>query len=196
MKAIRTLALAALTIAGTAHAQSDSNTQTVSIGGSADRICTLGQPQLVAGDVLNFLNQSGGSLQVQTLADPVTLTTRAARVGVTLDAVCNYPHQLRFETANNGLFSTNQNPLAAPTGFGAAVPYTVDAQWNGTSATFFANALLRQRREQVLITGGAFAGAVTLRFTIAAGATNAEANSPLVAGPYGDFVRIWLEPQP
>lgn len=160
---------------------------------SADRFCTLSSPELGSGPLENFAVPSGSVYAVQQLADPNTLTTRAARLTLSMDAVCNSVHRLVVTSENSGLW--RQGALTNPAGFGTAVPYSLGLNWAGENPNLLADATVRQNREWLLLIGRPNAGAITLEFEIDAGATNAGQGAPMVAGSYADVVTLTMESQ-
>jgi hypothetical protein len=114
---------------------------------------------------------------------------------VRFEAVCTFPHRLKVETQNNGLWSTSERTGPAPEGFGNAIPYRADVTWDDTNLRLNADAGVRRIANNSVLVDGAGLGDLLLRLEIDAGATNERANAPLLAGTYGDTLRITLEPQ-
>ncbi|MBI1684319.1 hypothetical protein [Caulobacter hibisci] len=178
-----------------ARAQTDDNTRDFVVQGQAPKICTIATPTLGAGQLVNFLTLTGGTLQVDQLTDPTTLSTRAASAEVTFAAVCNYAHQIVLESQNNGLWRSELGLTPTPTGFSDAVPYTATLAWGPVNNRFEADASARQIRDSAQAVDQPVAGDVTLRLDIQPGATNLQTNAPLVSGVYRDTLRLTVEPQ-
>lgn len=186
---------AALVAPGLAAAQSSEETRTLDITGEVPGACTLGAPRLASGAQVNFRGINGNTLPIDQLVDTTTLSTQPASTEIGFDAVCAFPHRLRLETQNNGLWRTSERTSTAPDGFGDAVPYRATIQWASQNLQIVADARLRRVASGLLFVSGTASGTLRLRLEIDAGATNHRANAPLVAGTYGDTLRITLEPQ-
>ena len=110
------------------------------------------------------------------------------------DAVCNFPHQLRVEASNNGLFRT-ATATAAPQGFASAIPYQARFNWGQQTLLLNADAQIRRFNEQSIRVTDPTAGNLSMRFEIQPGASNVQSNAPVIAGNYAETLRITLEPQ-
>ena len=167
--------------------------QSVTLLGEADRVCTLSSPELGNGPIENFSVPSGGVYSVEQLADPTTLTTRAARINLTMAAMCNGVHRVVVRSENSGLW--RQGITADAVGFGTAVPYSIDLSWADESPTLLADGSTRQLREWQILIGRPNAGDIEIDFSIQAGATNAGTGAPMVSGGYSDVVTLTVESQ-
>ena len=150
---------------------------------------------VIASGLINFRTLNGGSLEVDQLTDPTTLSTRGASVELSFPAVCNFAHQIVLESQNNGLWRSELGMTPAPTGFSDAVPYTATLIWGPVTSTFEADASSRQIRDRTQSVDRPVAGQILLRLRIQPGATNLQTNAPLVAGVYRDTLRLTVEPQ-
>src|SRR5687768_252689 len=74
------------------------------VSASAPAVCAIQEASLAGGGQINFRGLSGNSLHIDHLVDPVTLGAAAASANVKFDAVCNYPHRIKIEAQNNGLW--------------------------------------------------------------------------------------------
>lgn len=178
-----------------AMAQSRVNIPEFTVGGSVPQICVLEAPQLAAGAMVNFRGINGNSLQIDQLIFPGTLATRAASASVEFAAVCTFPHRLRIESQNNGLWRTSELATTPAGGFAYAVPYRAEVTWGDNNRTLEADALSRRAVERRLSMVQATSGKINLRIVIDQGASNTQNNAPLIAGYYGDTLRIVVEPQ-
>lgn len=79
-------------------------------------------------------------------------------------------------------------------GFASAVPYQARVTWNGVSNTLETDARVRHPVEDEVSVNAPAVGNVELHVEIAPGASNGQANAPLLAGTYTDTLRIFLEP--
>jgi hypothetical protein len=145
--------------------------------------------------MVNFRGLNGNSLEIDALVNPATMSTNGASVEVRFDAQCTIPHRLRVETQNNGLWQTLELSTAASDGFASAVPYRAIVRWGSETMTVNADARVRRLSENSLAMATSVIGDIVLRFEIDPGATNATTNAPLLAGNYGDSLRITLEPR-
>lgn len=195
MRLRHALIVAGLLMPAAAQAQSNSATSNFAVTANVPGACAVGAPQLAAGRQINFRGINGTTLQIDQMVDPTTLSTNAASVDVKFDAICTFPHRLKVETQNNGLWPTSERGARAPQGFGNAVPYRATATWADRSVTLVADAGVRRIADNSVFVPGAGMGDILLRLEIEPGATNNQANAPLLAGVYGDTIRITLEPQ-
>jgi len=195
MRAPTALILAGLALPAAAHAQSNSVSSSFGVTGSVPGACAVGAPLLAAGRQVNFRGLNGTTLQIDTMVDPTTLSTNAASVEVRFEAICTFPHRLKVETQNNGLWPTSERGMVPPEGFGNAVPYRAHITWADENLELSADAGVRRIADNSVFVDGAGLGDILLRLEIDPGATNERANAPLLAGVYGDTLRITLEPQ-
>ena len=156
-------------------------------------VCALDAPTLSGGPSINFRGLNGTTLEVDQLADPRTLATRAASARVTFAAVCSFPHTLVLESESNGLW--RGIGAVAPSGFADAVPYDAELTWGPVRERLRADAISRRINQLNISVDEAVSGEVIVDLDIQAGASNARANAPLIAGSYQDTIRITLEPQ-
>jgi hypothetical protein len=182
-------------VAQSTTAPSAITTRTLTVTGNAPQVCTMQTGRIQTGSLNNVSGIEGDTLRIVELADPQTLAARASSATISFSAVCNYPHSLRIESQNNGLWPTDGRAGAAAGGFAYAVPYQARLQWGGASGALDANAKVRRISEQRLTIDDATAGDVQLRLDIADGASNLDQRAPLAAGAYGDTIRIFLEPR-
>ncbi|WP_423603662.1 hypothetical protein [Sphingomonas sp. MS122] len=189
------LAIALAAGASPVAAQTRTATTELPVIGFAPQICALQPPRLAPGAQVNFRGLSGETLQIDQMVDSTTLATNAASASLQFDAVCTFPHRLRVESQNNGLWRTTEIAPVPASGFTYAVPYRAELSWAGTNAALDADALSRRVNERRLLVEEPSAGTLQLRIVIEQGASNVRANAPLIAGYYGDTLRIVLEPQ-
>jgi len=195
MRAPILFAILAAGLPAAASAQSNTNVRTLSVDANVPRACAIGAPQLAAGAQINFRGLNGTTLQIDRMVDPTTLATNAASVDVTFEAICNLPHRIRLETQNNGLWQTSEVTPARVEGFGFAIPYRARLDWADDSLQLNADAQVRRITDSSLFVNQSRMGDIRLRLEIDAGASNNRANAPILAGFYGDTLRITLEPQ-
>lgn len=167
--------------------------QTVTVVGEASQKCTLGQPTQGDGALTNFDTPSGSVFGITSLADPETLSTRAATITLSMAAMCNSLHRVIIASDNNGLW--REGAGASPSGFGSAVPYEANLVWADQQYLLTAEASSRQTVEEQVLVGRPNTGALLIEFEINAGATNAGFGAPLLAGEYSDVLRVTLEAQ-
>lgn len=199
---VRRVACAALLVspgasalAQSAAGQSVTAVRTLTVTGNAPQVCAMQTGRIQTGSLTNVSGIDGDTLRITELADPQTLAARASSATISFSAVCNYPHSLRIESQNNGLWPTDGRTGAGAGGFAYAVPYQARLQWGAASGALDANAKVRRISEQRLTVDDATAGDVQLRVDIADGASNLDQRAPLAAGAYGDTIRIFLEPR-
>ena len=187
---IAALVVSMACIAAPASAQQQA---TVNIVGDANLMCTLGQPSQGSGALTNFDTPSGTVFGITHLTDPATLSTRAANITLTMDAMCNSIHRVVIASDNNGLWRTSAG--ATPSGFGSAVPYTANLVWADQQYPLTAEAADRQGVEEQMLVGQPNTGEMLIEFSIDSGATNAGFGAPLLSGEYSDVLRITVESQ-
>jgi hypothetical protein len=192
------LALTVLGLLGSTSAAAQSNsatTRTMTVDATVPRSCTVGAPTLQPSGQVNFKGLNGSSLQIDQLVDPTTLSTNAASIEVHFEAICNLPHRLKIETQNNGLWQVQERGLSRPSGFANAIPYRARLDWSNDVLQLNADARVRRIAESSLLVSESRLGDLRLRLDIDAGSTNVQTNAPIIAGSYGDTLRIFLEPQ-
>lgn len=187
-------AVAATTFAGVSSAQTIDARRDFDVIATVPGGCTVSEPSQSAGAQMNFRGVGGNTLQIDQLTDPTTLSTRAASIELSFEAMCHSPHRLIIESQNNGLFPRSERPAVPPAGFGTAVPYVASARWGTHNLRLEANAQSRQIRDS-WVTSEPNTGSILLRLQIEPGATNRRQNAPLLAGVYADTLRITLEPK-
>ena len=167
--------------------------QTVVVSGVADQLCVLNPPEQGEGPVDNFDSPSGSVFSITELADPSTLSTRAARITVSMEAMCTSLHRVELASDGDGLWRIGG--ASTPPGFADAVPYSANLVWADEQNALSAQADTRQVRRLEVLVGRPNAGDMLLEFEIQAGATNAGSGAPLVAGEYSDVLRVTVEAQ-
>lgn len=166
---------------------------TVNVVGSAEQMCVVGLPSQGEGALTNFDTPSGTVFGITALADPETLSTRAATITLTMSAMCNSIHRVLIGSENNGLWRSGIG--ATPSGFASAVPYRANLVWAEQEYALTAEAASRQGVEEEILVGRPNVGALLIEFSISTGATNAGVGAPLLSGEYSDVLRITLESQ-
>lgn len=182
-------------MAAPALAQSLEAVQDMPVTGNVPLLCALQTGQVQPGTATNVIGLDGDTLRIAQFVNPDTLSVKAASATVRFDAVCNFAHALRVESANNGLWPTDARITQAPAGFAFAVPYTASISWGQANGQFNTDAKSRRLVQQILNVDTPVAGQLDLRIDIAEGASNVETSAPVIAGNYSDTVRIFLEPR-
>ena len=195
MRTISLFILAALAGTTPALAQTSSAVRTLPVTGSVPRTCAMGAARIAPGGLNNIAGLDGDTLRIIQFTDPATLQVRAASATIAFDAVCNFPHEVRIVSQNNGLWPIDQRVAGRPAGFAYAVPYSARVNWGPVTTQFDADAKVRNQTQQVVAVNDAVAGEFRLRIQIDDGASNVETRAPLIAGTYADTVRIYLEPR-
>ena len=187
------LILTGASISGAAAPSYAQDQQVVTVVGRAEPSCTLGLPAQGETPPVNFDSGGGSVFNVTRLTSAETLTTRAARITLGMDAMCNSLHRVVIASDNNGLW--RQDTGAGPSGFGTAVPYEAHLVWADQQHSLNADAASRGYVEDQMVVGRPAAGSLLIEFAIAPGATNAGVNAPLLAGDYSDVLRLTVQPQ-
>ena len=193
MRSLCLLPLALL--AAPAAAQSLTAVTTMPVIGSVPQVCAMQQGSIQSGSLVNIAGLDGDTLRIIQFVDPSTLSVKAASATISFDAVCNFPHAVRVESSNNGLWPVDGRITQVPGGFAYAVPYTAQVTWGVANAQFSADAKTRRIAQQTINVAAPAAGQLNLRIEIAEGASNVENRAPVIAGTYVDTVRIFLEPR-
>lgn len=183
-------------LAQTVMAQAVTPTPVVmNVTGFVPQACTLQPGKIQAGGLVNLRGLDGDTLQIEELTDQKTLATRATSATIDFAATCSLPHRVRIETQNNGLWPTTGAMGSTSVGFAYALPYNATVSWAGVSGLLQADAKVRRLNQQLFTINGPASGNIELRIQMDAGASNVQANAPVLAGAYGDTLRIYLEPQ-
>lgn len=189
------LLLAAATLAFPASAQSLVASKDMPVTGNVPLICAMQTGQIQPGSANNVVGLDGDTLRIAQFVNPDTLSVKAASATVRFEAVCNFAHAVRIESANNGLWPTDARITQAPAGFAFAVPYSASLAWGPANGQFVTDGKSRRLVQQIVNVDTPVAGELSLKFDIAEGASNVETSAPVVAGIYSDTVRIFLEPR-
>lgn len=189
------LLLAAATLAFPASAQSLVAPKDMPVTGNVPLICAMQTGQIQPGSANNVVGLDGDTLRIAQFVNPDTLSVKAASATVRFEAVCNFAHAVRIESANNGLWPTDARITQAPAGFAFAVPYSASLAWGPANGQFVTDGKSRRLVQQIVNVDTPVAGELSLKFDIAEGASNVETSAPVVAGIYSDTVRIFLEPR-
>lgn len=169
--------------------------QSFAVVGSAPQVCALQAGQIEAGALVNVQGLDGDTLRIEQFIDPQTLASRAARATIAFSAFCNFPHQVRLESQNNGLWPTDGRQGASQPGFATAVPYDARLRWGTINGRLAADATVRQIATQRFDMNDATTGDLTLSIEVQQGSSNGSMNAPVLAGAYADTLRIYLEPR-
>ena len=195
MRRLPLILLAGAAVASPALAQSNPNSQSLPVNGRVPQLCSLQPGKIAPGGLNNIAGLDGDTLRIIQFVDPSTLSVRAASATINFDAVCNFPHSVRIESQNNGMWPIDGRVSDRPQGFAYAVPYVADISWGPVNTQFVTDAKVRATNQQVIAVNDPVAGQFSLRIRIEDGASNVETRAPLVAGTYADTVRIFLEPR-
>lgn len=195
LAAILTILAWAATGASAATAQDSVDTRALPVSGNTPQVCALQQGRVSTGELINFRGTDGDTLRVLELLEPATLSVRAARATILLEGVCNFPHRMRIETQDNGLWPI-EGPVA-PTNpeFATAIPYRLTFLWADRGGDLEADAKVRQSRDVRADIDEPNAGQLEIAIELDAGASNTQLGAPVMAGDYGDTLRIFLEPR-
>lgn len=185
----------ATSLASPLAAQSTTAVRTMPVSGSVPQFCTMQPGKLQAGGLVNINGLDGDTLSILQLVDPQTLAAKAASASVSFESACNFPHQLRIESQNNGLWPTDGRMAAVDTGFAYALPYEASVSWADASGTLSTDAKVRTMAQQLVNVPSAASGDLIVRLQLQQGASNVGTNAPVLAGAYGDTLRIYLEPR-
>jgi hypothetical protein len=184
-----------LIVLAPAGAAAEPAARTLAVTADAPPVCLLKEPRLEAGDQVNFRGLNGSTLQIDRLVDPRTLAANAASAEITFEAICSFPHRLHLETENNGLWQTSERGPTPPPGFAYAIPYSATFDWGLEHGRMEADATVRKIADRSFDVDRATSGELKIRIEVLAGASNVQANAPILAGYYGDTLRVTLEPQ-
>jgi len=194
------LALVALPLApaaaqGVPAGQSAPVSKDLGVTGRAPEVCSLGNGRFKVSELDNFVDTAGDTLRVVQLLDPQNLSVRSARATIAVEAVCNFPHRMVLESQENGLFPIG-GPFTAERGdFASALPYAATMEWGEQSRVLELNAKLRRPSAVETYVDQAAAGELVIHLELDAGASNTVYGAPVLAGAYGDTLRITLEPR-
>jgi hypothetical protein len=179
-----------------ALAQSVTPSQAVALGvaAAAPELCVLAP----SGSIIatsqtgsNTVGPIGASLTISDLVDPDTLTTRSATGRLSFSGACNYPHQVRISSRNNGLL---RDGGGASQTVAWAVPYRAVLSWGGSTLALNADARTQEVRIASFIAPTATDGDLIVDVEIDTGATNLGPNRPLGAGQYSDVISVEVGP--
>lgn len=187
--------IAAMATPAVAQDYGDTSQRTLAATGSAPQVCVIDQAQIQAGELNNIVGIDGDTLRIDELTDKQTLAARATSATLSFPAVCNFPHRVRIESESNGLWPTDGRMYSEASGFAYALPYTAEVRWGPGIARFAADAKIRRVAQSSVNIDEPTAGNLEMRIEIEPGASNVRSNAPVLAGTYGDVLRIFLEPR-
>ena len=170
----------------------DSQGAAVTLRAEAPGICGLAAAQTINGvnATLGASSQAPNAIFINQLTNPSTGQLLSASISLKFKAVCNYAHYFSMQTANGGLQpQTRSVPVAG--GFLDHVNYTARLGWGAATNALKTSGAAGQKIPALFI-GGAYAGDLTLDFTVDGNSGN---NLPLLAGSYSDTLIITLGPQ-
>ena len=169
--------------------------QDLGVTGRTPEVCSLGNGRFKVSELDNFVDTAGDTLRVVQLLDPENLSVRSARATIAVEAVCNFPHRVMLESQDNGLFPLG-GPFAAERGdFASALPYAATMEWADQTRLLELNAKIRRPSVIETDVDQAAAGELVIKLELDAGASNTVYGAPVLAGAYGDTLRITLEPR-
>lgn len=176
-----------------ATAQAAPSTVTVTTTGRASRLCLIGSPKVQVGTAVNLASAAGQTIDIASLADSQTLSTKATSFDIDFNAVCNFSHSVQLSSDRGGLWRLATGHVAAD--FAEGVPYHATLEWAGTSSTLEATAVSVTPRNDVIDINTPAGGALVVQFRVDPGATSKGLGAPLAAGVYQDTITVTLGPQ-
>jgi hypothetical protein len=187
------LSLAALAAGASAATSSTTQTGTVTTTGQASRLCLIGSPKVQIGSAVNVATVAGETINIASMADSQTLSTKATSFDIDFNAVCNFAHAVQLSSDRGGLWRTTTGQVAAD--FAEGVPYHATLLWAGQTSTLEATAVSVTPTTDVVHINTPAAGALIVQFRIDPGATAKGLGLPLAAGIYRDTLTVTLGPQ-
>lgn len=178
-----------------AAAQDNVAATSMSVTGSTPQVCTIETGRFRTGELINFVGNDGDTLRVIELVDPDDLAVQAASATVSFEAVCNFPHRIRLESQENGLWPISGAFAPTSEDFATALPYSASFEWADRSRSLELDATVRQGRLVATEVDEPASGELVLAITLDAGASNTQFGAPVLAGTYTDTLRIFLEPR-
>lgn len=165
------------------------------VSGSAPQTCAIANGRFRTGELVNFIGSDSDTLRVIELLDPRDLSVQSARATVSFEAFCSFPHRVRLESQENGLWPISGPVAPTSTAFATALPYQVSLTWADRTQTVEYDAKLRRSRIAVSDINQPAAGEIVVGVELDRGASNTLTGAPLLAGAYSDTLRIYLEPR-
>jgi hypothetical protein len=178
----------------TLHAQPPTGSTGFGVIAGAPESCILaaaGSAAITSQAGSNTVGPIGSSLTISDLVDPVTLRTRSATGRLSFSGACNYPHQVRMSSRNNGLL---RDGGGASQTIAWAVPYRAVLTWGGSTLSLSADALSQELRIASFVVPTATDGSLVVDVQIDSGATNLGPNRPLGSGQYSDVISVEVGP--
>lgn len=186
---------AVLAMGAGAGAQETVVTQSLGVNGSTPQVCAVLTGRFRTGELVNFRGSDGDTLRVLELVDPQTLAAQSARATVILEGVCNFPHRVRLESQDNGLWPISGPVAPTSPDFATALPYRASFAWADRTGEIEADAKVRRPRQTLAEIDEPAAGDLLIDIELDAGASNTQIGAPVLAGAYADTLRIYLEPR-
>ena len=161
--------------------------------GHASRLCLIGSPKVQIGTAVNLANVTGQTIDIASLSDSQTLSTKATSFDIDFNALCNFSHSVQLSSDRGGLWRLATGHVAEA--FADGVPYHATLEWGGASTTLEATALSVTPMNDVLRVNSPAGGALVVQFRVDPGATDKGLGAPLAAGVYQDTITVTLGPQ-
>jgi len=176
-----------------AFAQATPQVSDITVTGSVDQMCILGDPAVNVGGATNVGSVTGPTIAIANLSDEQDLTTKSTDFDVTLSGMCNTSHTITISSDRGGLWRQPAGLTRA--GFANGVPYRATVDWASLVLTLSAPASGEGEIDQSLDVSTPNVGDLTMHFHIDQNASNAGAGAPLVAGSYRDVIRLTIGAQ-
>jgi hypothetical protein len=187
------LCLAVFGASASAATSSATLTGTVTTTGQASRLCLVGSPKVQIGSAVNIATVSGETINIASLADSQTLSTKATSFDIDFNAVCNFAHAVQLSSDRGGLWRLTTGQVSAE--FAEGVPYHATLLWAGQTSTLEATAVSVTPTTDVVHVNAPAGGTLVVQVRIDPGATGKGMGLPLAAGVYRDTITVTLGPQ-
>ena len=129
---------------------------------------------------------TGANIAFNNFVDPQTSLPQALDLQISINARCNFAHQLNIVSQSGGFGL--QNGSGTSSDFATRRDYQTSVNWSGLTGSFNTNGLANQG--MTLPLQGAISDTLLLQLTSPAG------GRPLVSGSYGDVILVNLSGAP
>lgn len=183
------VALLLLSVATNA-AQDESNI--IELNGVAEPICGFTAPASSFAGTNLAITSAGtvsSTVTINDMIDDNTAFLKPSSISINYQAVCNFAHNLKIESVNDGLFDSNPVSVVS-SGFLTNIKYSSTIEWDGVTNGLVTTGTNSTVFSPVVSVGGANVGNLKILINISGG--NNPLNVPVVAGYYTDTLKIHI----
>lgn len=156
-------------------------------------VCIISSMRGISADNMTFTGgNNGAAVQLIQMIDQKNARLRAAKISLSVYAICNMPHQLTLISTKGALIPETSG-ADVQGAFLKEIRYRATARWGAQTLTLFASGITAPHITTKDIPS-AQRGDLTIEITVD-GVDN-DLTTPVLVGHYADTVRFIFSPQP